>query len=121
MRLEPAAAELAAGFDRIREELQVPDAFPPDAEAEAQAATVPPAGTGRADRRDLELVTIDPPGSRDLDQALHIARHGDGHRVSYAIADVAARNERRDKDSVEDILQESYNRIPDCFVETLVE
>ena len=90
MRLEPGAAELAEGFDRIREELGVPGAFPPDAEAEAQAAAVPPAGPDRADRRDLELVTIDPPGSRDLDQALHIARHGDGFRVSYAIADVGA-------------------------------
>ncbi|HET6689804.1 MAG TPA: RNB domain-containing ribonuclease [Miltoncostaeaceae bacterium] len=90
MRLEPGAAGLAAGFDGIREELGVPGAFPPDAEAEAQAATVPPAGPDRADRRDLELVTIDPPGSRDLDQALHIARRGDGFRVSYAIADVAA-------------------------------
>ena len=90
MRLEPGAAELAAGFDRIRDELGVPDGFPPDAEAEAQAAVVPPAGPDRADRRDLELVTIDPPGSRDLDQALHIARQGDGFRVSYAIADVGA-------------------------------
>ena len=35
-------------------------------------------------------MTIDPPGARDLDQALHVARAGDGHRVSYAIADVAA-------------------------------
>ena len=35
-------------------------------------------------------MTIDPPGSRDLDQALHIERRGDGHRVRYAIADVAA-------------------------------
>ncbi len=38
----------------------------------------------------LPFVTIDPPGARDLDQALHIERRGDGHRVSYAIADVAA-------------------------------
>jgi exoribonuclease R len=35
-------------------------------------------------------IRVDPPGSRDLDQALHIARRGDGHRVSYAIADVGA-------------------------------
>ena len=35
-------------------------------------------------------MTIDPPGSRDLDQALHIERRGDGHRVRYAIADVGA-------------------------------
>jgi len=39
---------------------------------------------------DTPFVTIDPPGSRDLDQALHIERRGDGHRVRYAIADVAA-------------------------------
>ncbi|MGE0025541.1 MAG: RNB domain-containing ribonuclease [Thermoleophilia bacterium] len=90
MRLEPGAAELAAGFDRIRRELGIPGAFPPDAEAEARGAAVPAAGPGRSDRRDLELVTIDPPGSRDLDQALHIARRGAGFRVSYAIADVGA-------------------------------
>ncbi|MDQ3740173.1 MAG: RNB domain-containing ribonuclease, partial [Actinomycetota bacterium] len=42
------------------------------------------------DRVDLPFVTIDPPGALDLDQALHIERRGDGHRVSYAIADVAA-------------------------------
>jgi exoribonuclease R len=90
MRLEPGAAELAAGFDRIREELGVPEGFPPDAEAEAAAAAVPAAGPDRADRRDVALITIDPPGSRDLDQAVHIARLGDGFRVRYAIADVGA-------------------------------
>jgi exoribonuclease R len=37
-----------------------------------------------------ELITIDPEGSRDLDQALHIARDGAGYVISYAIADVAA-------------------------------
>ena len=42
------------------------------------------------DRTDLELITIDPEGSRDLDQALHIGRDGSGFVVSYAIADVAA-------------------------------
>ena len=42
------------------------------------------------DRTDIELVTIDPPGSRDLDQALHITRDGSGFLISYAIADVAA-------------------------------
>ncbi len=35
-------------------------------------------------------MTLDPPGSRDLDQAVHIARDGDGFLVHYAIADVAA-------------------------------
>ncbi len=43
------------------------------------------------DRTDLELITIDPAGSRDLDQALHITRGPSGEFViSYAIADVAA-------------------------------
>jgi exoribonuclease R len=39
-------------------------------------------------------VTIDPPGSLDLDQALHIAEAGDHLEVRYAIADVAAFVER---------------------------
>ena len=42
------------------------------------------------DRTDLPLVTIDPPTSMDLDQAMHIARDGDGYVVYYAIADLAA-------------------------------
>lgn len=37
-----------------------------------------------------DFVTVDPPGARDLDQALAIERDGDGHRLRYAIADVAA-------------------------------
>jgi exoribonuclease R len=43
-----------------------------------------------ADETQLPLVTLDPPGSRDLDQAVHISRDGDGFLVHYAIADVAA-------------------------------
>ena len=35
-------------------------------------------------------MTIDPPTSLDLDQALHLERLGEGFRVRYAIADVAA-------------------------------
>lgn len=42
------------------------------------------------DATDIPFVTVDPPGSRDLDQAVHIARDADGYLVSYAIADVAA-------------------------------
>jgi exoribonuclease R len=38
----------------------------------------------------MPLVTIDPEGSMDLDQALHIEREGDGFVVHYAIADLAA-------------------------------
>jgi VacB/RNase II family 3'-5' exoribonuclease len=56
-----------------------------EAEQAAAAVTLP-----QEDATDIPLVTIDPAGSRDLDQAVHIARHGDGYLVSYAIADVAA-------------------------------
>ncbi len=71
----------------------VPGAFPPEVEreaAEAAAASPVTPGPGRADHRDLPLLTIDPEGARDLDQAVAITRAGDGHRVHYAIADVAA-------------------------------
>ena len=81
--------ELAAGLARIRAELEVPEAFEAQVVAAAEAA-VAAARLPELDRTDLELVTIDPPGARDLDQALHIARAGDGFVVSYAIADVAA-------------------------------
>jgi exoribonuclease R len=75
-------------FGPVRAELGVPADFPADVLAEA--AAVRPALPAR-DATDLPLVTVDPPGSRDLDQALHLAaRPGGGYRVSYAIADVAA-------------------------------
>ncbi|HEY3020928.1 MAG TPA: RNB domain-containing ribonuclease [Solirubrobacteraceae bacterium] len=84
IRVAPAAA-MREGFEAIRREAGVPSAFPADVLAEAEgAARRTPAG----DRVDGPFVTIDPPGSRDLDQALHIERRGDGHRVRYAIADV---------------------------------
>src|SRR5699024_8902046 len=45
----------------------------------------------RTDATDLPLVTVDPPGARDLDQAVLLERRGrGGFRVHYAIADVAA-------------------------------
>nr|BFE79997.1 hypothetical protein GCM10020093_025980 [Planobispora longispora] len=44
----------------------------------------------RLDRTDLPLITIDPPGSMDLDQAMHLEERPGGYRVWYAIADVAA-------------------------------
>jgi exoribonuclease R len=76
-------------LDALRAELEVPGPFPPEALAEAETAAAAPC-LPELDRTDLELLTIDPPGSRDLDQALHLARTGTGFRVSYAIADVAA-------------------------------
>lgn len=88
IRIDPAE-RMRNGLRAIRAEAEVPTEFPPGVEAEAEAAAASgPAAD--ADRADLPFVTIDPPGSRDLDQAMHIERRGDGHRVSYAIADVGS-------------------------------
>jgi len=87
--------ELGPAFGAIRRRLGVPGAFPAEVEALAAAraaagpATVPDT-EAPLDRRDLELWSIDPEGSRDLDQALHLARDGAGYVVHYAIADVGA-------------------------------
>jgi exoribonuclease R len=85
-------AEFAEGLAAIRAELDVPAAFPVAVEAAAETAASrgPSEGAARVDRRDLELVTVDPPGSRDLDQAYGAERRGSGYRVHYAIADVVA-------------------------------
>lgn len=97
-----AADALAAGVAAIRAELALPDGWPADVVAEAAAASpagCPDAaawltpGLPREDRTDLPLVTLDPLGSRDLDQAFAIepAPTGAGGFVlHYAIADVAA-------------------------------
>lgn len=88
IRVAPAP-RLRDGFAAIRREAGVEVAFAPAAEAEAQAGARAVGAAGRArDRVDLPFVTIDPPGSRDLDQALHIERRDGGHRVRYAIADL---------------------------------
>ena len=66
-------------------------AFPDPVLAEAErAAATPWPREGRLDLRDLPFLTIDPPGSMDLDQAMLLERSGDGYTVRYAIADVAA-------------------------------
>jgi exoribonuclease R len=74
-------------FGEIRRELDVPAGYPADAVAEARRAR-PPAPP--RDATAIPFVTIDPPGSMDLDQAMHLERTDHGHRVHYAIADVAA-------------------------------
>jgi exoribonuclease R len=83
---EPA---LAQGMRAIRDDLKLPSAFPPEVEAAAARAAANPRWP-ELDRSDIALVTIDPPGALDLDQALHVERTAGGYRVHYAIADVAA-------------------------------
>jgi exoribonuclease R len=96
-RVAPAAAPTLTGaFARIRAELHVPGSFTPELEAEADAIAkrgprTPPGAAGtRVDARDIPFVSIDPAGSKDLDQALHLERRPGGYRFHYAIADVAA-------------------------------
>jgi exoribonuclease R len=82
--------ELAQGFAAIRATTEVPSDFPVEVQAAAEQAAAEPR-LPDLDCTDLELITIDPAGSRDLDQALHITRGPSGEFViSYAIADVAA-------------------------------
>lgn len=76
-------------FGAIRADFAVSADFPAGALAEAEDA-VDRHAAGRVDRTDLPLVTIDPPTSMDLDQALHLERTETGFVLHYAIADVAA-------------------------------
>ena len=95
----PVPPPLVAALAALRRELGIPDDFPPEVHAAATraAAPFPPGAPGspvpkeeRADHTDLALVTIDPEGSRDLDQAVFIEQTEGGFTVWYAIADVAA-------------------------------
>ncbi|MEV0567669.1 RNB domain-containing ribonuclease [Dactylosporangium sp. NPDC050588] len=77
-------------FSGLRRELDLPTGFPDAADREAEAAAKDP-HDDREDRTALEFVTIDPPTSKDLDQALLLEERPDkSYRVYYAIADVAA-------------------------------
>lgn len=76
-------------FGAIRTDFSLTADFPPRVLAEAESA-VDRFAADRADRTDLALVTIDPPTSMDLDQALHLERTPTGFVLHYAIADVAA-------------------------------
>ncbi|HKT03875.1 MAG TPA: RNB domain-containing ribonuclease, partial [Rugosimonospora sp.] len=78
-------------FSALRRELELPERFPPAAQAEAEAAAAAPPPLPALDRTDIPFVTIDPPSAMDLDQAMCLQRRqGGGYRVQYAIADVAA-------------------------------
>ena len=83
-RPAPPAAASADAVDRavrvglaaVRTEVDVPESFPPhvvDA-ARAAASHVP---TAAVDATHVPFVTIDPAGSMDLDQAVHIERRGE--------------------------------------------
>lgn len=81
--------EIVAAFTELRESLEVSMGFTPEVLADASEAIRSPR-LPHADETTIPFVTIDPPESMDLDQALHVERRDDGYRVRYAIADVAA-------------------------------
>jgi exoribonuclease R len=77
-------------FGEIRHEFELPADFPAEVLAEAEAIAKHPVATDRRDLTDVPFVTIDPPASMDLDQAMHLTRTDDGWRVLYAIADLGS-------------------------------
>lgn len=85
----PQATALVSGMAGLQRELGLPSGFPPEVEQAAITAAANPRLPDE-DRTDIEFVTIDPPDAMDLDQAMLVERNGDGYRVHYAIADVAA-------------------------------
>ncbi|MCJ0867941.1 RNB domain-containing ribonuclease [Streptomyces sp. AP-93] len=83
-------AALRAALRELRTKLEVPEEFPAPVLAEAERAVRHPL-LPDFDATDIPFFTIDPPASRDLDQAMHLAKRATGgYRVHYAIADVAA-------------------------------
>ena len=81
-----APDDLLVPLRELRAELEIPEGFSPQAEADAAAAARRP--QPGEDRIAIPFITIDPPGSMDLDQAVHLEARGTGTRVRYAIAAV---------------------------------
>ncbi|HEX8623064.1 MAG TPA: RNB domain-containing ribonuclease [Allosphingosinicella sp.] len=79
---------LGRGLASIREEFQIPAAFPATVLAAAEESSRRPP-TGHVDRTSWPFVTLDPATSTDLDQAFTIERSGADLILRYAIADVA--------------------------------
>ncbi len=80
-------------FQQIRDELKIPRTFPDATLTESEDAAhrdlkSPEVAARYADLSAIPFVTIDPPGSRDLDQAYFAEKKDDGYLVRYAIADV---------------------------------
>lgn len=89
LRDRESQQRLTEALRSLREELDIREDFPEEVLQEAEAA-VAAHELPVADLRALPFLTIDPPGSTDLDQAVHLARRGNGrgYEVWYAIADV---------------------------------
>ena len=69
--------------------MQLPEGFTPEVVAEAELSLQKLEEVDEDALVDAEFLTIDPPGSKDLDQAIAVSKTDEGFRVLYAIADVA--------------------------------
>src|SRR5688572_16178831 len=77
VRLSVPIGELRSVFAEIRAELEIPESFPPEVLEEAATSAADPR-LPEADLTDVPFVTIDPPDSMDLDQALHLESRAHG-------------------------------------------
>lgn len=87
MKLLDRQGALTTGLAIIREQFQVPAAFPPDVAVAAEEATSR-RSSPRADWTATPFVTLDPASSTDLDQAFALECDGADIILHYAIADV---------------------------------
>ena len=78
---------LGTGLADIRRQYAVPDDFPPEVTAEAEAAKDRLPGD-HLDWTDKPFATLDPASSTDLDQAFLIEQSGNDLLLHYALADV---------------------------------
>jgi exoribonuclease R len=88
-----AAAAMADGLRRLRDELGIPERFPPAViDTAATSVAAPRNAHDRVDRTEVPFLTLDPAGATDLDQAFAIDWPGGDADVvlRYAIADVAS-------------------------------
>lgn len=88
LRVGEAGAAMAAGLDRIRDDLEIPGSFSAEVISAAEAAADRMPGASHRDRTSERFVTLDPASSVDLDQAFAVERAGDDIVLHYAIADV---------------------------------
>jgi ribonuclease R len=82
---------IPAPIQAILEQEGLDPTFAPEVMAEAEAFVADPGLDDPAleDQEAIPYVTIDGENTRDLDQALYLAKDGDGYRILYAIADAA--------------------------------
>ncbi|MFE0511728.1 RNB domain-containing ribonuclease [Streptomyces sp. NPDC058964] len=82
-------APLRAALTALRARLGIPPNFPAEVLAEAEPAAKAPV-LPSYDATGIPLFTVGSPASTELGQAIHLSRRDGGHRLRYAVADIAA-------------------------------